>query len=783
MGGDLADTPVAGRIEPERAGPADDSRGVRLGGRVGPYRTVELLGRGGMGAVYLAVREDDFEKRVALKVIKRGMDTDEIIRRFENERQILAQLEHPYIARLLDGGTTEDGLPYFVMEYVEGEPIDGYCDSRKLPVKARLQLFLEVCSALHASHQRLVVHRDLKPGNILIAADGTPRLLDFGIAKLLDTEAYPRDEPSSRGPEPMTPEWASPEQFLDTPITTASDVYSCGVLLFYLLSGRRPYRVAGRGTIEIFKAICDEEPARLSAVVLDELEGPLEVRPKDEVIRRTAEEVAADRGTTPRGLQRRLHGDLESIVAKALRKEPPQRYGSIESLAADVRRHLGGLPVQARAGSFAYTATRFVRRHRGALAAGLAILLLAAFFTLAMIAQLRETRRALERAETVSEFLEDLFEAPDPDRSKGREVTALEILDAGKARIAEYRERDPMLYGRLVTTMADVYRKLGVLEEARPLLEDAIEVMRRELGRKDHPELAIAVNDLAVVVFQEADYERAAVLLREALDMKVRLYGEEAPDTVTTMNNLAAVSKAQGDLETAKRLHRRCLKLLQNLHPPDPEALAVTLANLGVLLLDEQQYREAEQYFRQALDRRRALYESDHTNLAKVHHNLGVALDGRGELEEAEEHYREALRIRRRLLDEGHPSIASTRAGLASVLVATGRHAEAEILARQALETLEAQSPDLWRAAYAQTVLGSALDGQGKHPEAEAMLTAGYSRLVEIRPPCDRYVFGAQQRLAELYRNWRKPEESVRFERLADGCRRQLAQGKNAASR
>ncbi len=769
--GDFVETPVAGLVTD-----TEDTRRVESGQRIGPYRIIKLLGRGGMGAVYLAVREDDFEKRVALKVIKRGMDSDEIIRRFENERQILAELEHPNVARLLDGGTTDDGLPYFVMEYVEGEPIDQYCDSRKLSIRARLEIFLKVCSALHASHQNLVVHRDLKPGNILIAADGTPKLLDFGIAKLLDTESFDREDPTSRGPRPMTPEWASPEQFFEGPITTASDVYTCGVLLFYLLSGHKPYRVDGRGTLEIFRAICDDEPTRPSAVVFDYLKVR---RSEGTEIRLPPEEVAAARGTHPRSLHRRLRGDLDSIVSKALRKEPKQRYDSIERFAEDIRRHLAGLPVAARSGTFAYTASRFVRRHRGALGAGLAMIFLIAFFTIAMVAQLRETRRALERAETVSGFLEDLFEAPDPDRAKGKEVTAKEILDAGKIKIRDYRDRDPLLYGNLVTTMADVYQKLGILDEARPLLEDAVAVLRQDLGRKDHSMLAIAVNDLAAVVFQEGDYDRSAVLFREALDMKIRLYGEGASDTVNTMNNLATVLRIQGDLEASEQLHLRGFELLQDLDPPQPEAVAGVLSTLGTLMLDKQDYHEAERRLRQALERHRALYGSDHTDTSTVYHNLGIALEGRGELEDAEKHYREALRIREHLLAEGHSSIASTRAGLASVLVAVGRHEEAEELARKAFDTLRGPSPDHWRTAYAQTVLGSALAGQSEFPEAEAMLLAGHQRLVAIKRPCDRYVLGAQQRLIDLYRGWEQLEDARRFGELVDDCRRQIGR-KNA---
>ncbi|HYP53163.1 MAG TPA: serine/threonine-protein kinase, partial [Pyrinomonadaceae bacterium] len=319
------------------------------GRRIGAYQVVREIGRGGMGAVYLAVRADDeFQRRVAIKLVKRGMDTDFILRRFRNERQILANFDHPNIARLFDGGTTDDGLPYFVMEYIEGRPVTLYCDEQQLSVQERLRLFRQVCSAVEYAHQMRVVHRDIKPGNILVTAAGTPKLLDFGIAKILNPELVGNTlDPTSVAHRLMTPEYASPEQVRGLPATAASDIYSLGVLLYELLSGHRPYRLRGLLPHEMARIICEEDPERPSAAVgrVEELFGPEDDGSPNIII--TPETVGTNRGTTADALRHELAGDLDNIVMKAVNKEPSRRYSSVEALSEDIWRHLEGVPVSA----------------------------------------------------------------------------------------------------------------------------------------------------------------------------------------------------------------------------------------------------------------------------------------------------------------------------------------------------------------------------------------------------------------------------------------------------
>src|SRR5581483_2152350 len=336
------------------------------GRRIGQYQIVREIGHGGMGAVYLAERAEEYREKVALKIVKRGMDTDFVLRRFRHERQILASLHHPNIAHLLDGGSTEDGLPYFVMEYIEGEPIDQYCDHHNLPVIERLKLFRTVCAAVYYAHQNLVIHRDIKPGNILITADGTPKLLDFGIAKILNPEISQTVEKTATMMRLMTPEYASPEQVRGEPVTTASDVYSLGVVLYELLTGHKPYRIASILPSDIERVICEQEPTRPSTAISRVEE---RMTYDGESVRVTPEAVSRTREGQPEKLQRRLRGDLDNIVLMALRKEPGRRYASVEHFSEDVRRHLEGLPVTARRDTMGYRAGKFVRRHKAGVAA------------------------------------------------------------------------------------------------------------------------------------------------------------------------------------------------------------------------------------------------------------------------------------------------------------------------------------------------------------------------------------------------------------------------------
>ena len=446
--------------------------------RIGPYRLVRRIGRGGMGTVYLAIRDDEaFQRRVAVKVLKRGMDSDAIVRRFRTERQILAGLSHPNIAALLDGGTTPDGLPYLAMEYIEGQPIGDFCESGHLDTSARLRLFRDVCSAVQYAHQNLVIHRDIKPQNVLVTGDGTPKLLDFGIAKLLNPELGGETiAPTVAGVQMMTPEYASPEQVLGQPVTTATDVYSLGVLLYELLTGRRPYYLASRTPADIARIVCESVPVRPSTAVT-----AISDTTQDDLVTGAYPDAAPPRAVTGQAtesaavqrLRRRLSGDLDNIVLKALSKEPARRYASVDQLSEDLRRHLEGLPVIARADTLRYRASKFVRRNRAAVVAVVAtfVALVAGVVGVGWQARVARAERlqAEKRFDDVRRLANSfLFEVHDAIRDLPGSTPARKLLVANGLEYLDKLSRETSGRADLRRELGGAYVKVGDVQ-GRPL--------------------------------------------------------------------------------------------------------------------------------------------------------------------------------------------------------------------------------------------------------------------------------------------------------------------------
>ncbi|MGH2609391.1 MAG: serine/threonine-protein kinase, partial [Tepidiformaceae bacterium] len=435
--------------------------GLKPGDRIDRYAILRLLGRGGMGRVYLAERADaQYEKQVAIKVVPPGLDTEEILKRFRRERQILANLEHPNIASLLDGGTTSDGRPYLVLEYVEGEPIHRYCDRGRVPIDGRLRLFRTVCAAVQYAHQNLVVHRDLKPSNILVTAAGVPKLLDFGIAKILESGDDSGSTTATRtGLRPMSPEYASPEQVRGGAITTATDVYSLGLVLYELLTGRRAQALESLSLAELERAVLEREPERPSIAV-----GRSQAHARS-AARATAEAVAAARASSPEGLRRKLIGDLDTIVMNALQKEAERRYTSVEALSQDIQRHLDGFPVRAHPETLSYRTAKFVRRHTVGVAAGALLTLTLAAGMTGILWQARRAaqerdraRTEAQKAETIAGFLTDLFRASDPNAALGDTVSVQFILERGHSRISTTLKDQPEVRATMLTVLGSVYR-------------------------------------------------------------------------------------------------------------------------------------------------------------------------------------------------------------------------------------------------------------------------------------------------------------------------------------
>lgn len=739
--------------------------------RVGPYRILREIGRGGMGEVYLAEREGEgFRQRVALKLVRTGMDSEEVRRRFLVERRALARLSHPKIARFLDGGVEKEGRPYFVMEYVEGLPLDRYCDEHGLGVRERLLLFAAVCETVQYAHQNLVVHRDLKPGNILVTADGRPKLLDFGVAKLL--EEVPGGPSLTRtGRLPMTPEYASPEQVRGESVTTASDVYSLGVVLYELLTGHRPYRIAGPLPREIERAVCEVEPEPPSTAVGRVEEAQTR---EGETIRVTPETVSRVRGTDPHGLRRRLRGDLDTIVLKALRKEPERRYTSTAELSADIERHLSGLPVRARPDTLGYRASKFLRRHRVGVAATVLLLLsllAGGAATLwqasraraeARLAALERDRARLEsaKAEEVSTFLLDLFRVADPSQSRGQTITAREVLDRGADRIEEEMAGQPELQAILMAVMGRVYGSLGLYPSAQRLLESAL-ARQRELHGDRHSEVAATLASLGSVLEEQSDYAAAERLYREALATRRSLYGDEHPDVAESLFHLGRFLSEQQDYDAARALLEKALEIRRRLLGETHPDVGATLYEIALVVDRTGDHETARRLFQEAVAVPRDAPAEPNPAAAQQFADAARVFHFRREYEAAEPLYREALAMRRRLYREAHPDLAASLNDLARLLRDVGDYEAAEPLARRALAMWRELFPtDNRDVGISLVVLAKLLQEKGELPEAEALQREALAMGLRLVGRDHRSVIGARRSLADILVRTGKLEEA-----------------------
>jgi serine/threonine-protein kinase len=630
-----------------------ESAGTYEGRRIGAYRIVREIGRGGMARVYLAERADGaFQQRVALKLLRSNLDSEIDQSRFRIERQILASLNHPNIARLLDGGVTDDGLPYLVLEYVEGLPIDLYCDEHASSVPERLAIFATVARATQSAHNSLVVHRDLKPSNILVAADGTVKLLDFGLAKLLEPDATMQPLATRAEHRWMTPEYAAPEQIRGDPVTTFTDVYQLGVVLYELLAGELPFAASARSTHELETAILNEDP-------------PL-----------------------PSTKKPALRGDLDAIVMKALCKEPQRRYASPTALVDDLTRYQEGRPVIARRASAAYRVRKFVRRHKVAvLIAMLAIASLgAAAFRERSLRARAETEARKSRA--VEDYLVRVFDVADPyapPDGRGAELTARSILDRGAARIDSVLVGQADVQAELRQVIGRVYNNLGLFDRAVPMLRRSLE-QRRALYGARHPLVAQTLDDLGEALMKQDKLTEAEAKLREALEQRRALFADRNAATAESIDHLAEVLVERDQLDAAEPLYREALVARSALFGDQDALTAQSLNHLGLLLWRKGKYDEAEPLYRQALAIQEKRLGPDHPETAETVHNLAQTQYSRGKLDESEALFRRALAAKRKTLGKAHPSVTVNMNNLA-VLLARGKGelVESEALAREAL--------------------------------------------------------------------------------------------------
>jgi len=647
--------------------------GLPQGTRVGPYRIERLIGRGGMGNVYLAERADGtFTKQVALKLIRRGMDTDEVLARFRRERQLLAGLDHPNIARLLDGGASDDGRPYLVMELVEGEPITRYADRLALSVEQRLDLFAQVAKAVQAAHQRLIVHRDLKPSNILVTTEGQVKLLDFGVARLIAPETAAEDPLTRAGLRLVTPEYAAPEQLRGEPVTTSADVYSLGVVLFELLVGRRPAVSEDRGLVK--------QP--------DEITIPTRQPRGSELV----DEVAGrKRSSTQARLGRRLRGDLDTILLTALHEDTARRYPSVEAFLDDIQRHLRTLPINARRDSVGYRSRRFVRRHRFAVGATVCFIGLLLVALAAVALQQRETAVQRDRAELelaqkmeVTAFLTELFGSSAPEQAQGDTLTSFDLLARGAARLETDLADQPVVQGHLLHILSTVNSRMGDANAALALAERALEVRTGAFG-SSHPDVAESVNQLASVLMDMGRYDEASAWYTEALEMRLDLFGPGHPMVAESMLNLGLILTYRGSYVEAEPLLRQVVAIDRNRHGDMHADVATALNNLAILLYYQGKYGEAEAALAEALGIRRVVYGAMHPRVAITGNNLAAVRREMGDLEGAEALLEESLSITRHSGGNEHPDLVGTRSNLARVIAQRGRPAEAEQHLKEAI--------------------------------------------------------------------------------------------------
>jgi len=692
-----------------------------MGDRIGPYRVLRTLGAGGMGEVYLAERADaEFEQQVAIKVVHGGALGTGMHSRLKLERQILAQLDHPNIAHLMDGGALPDGRAYIVMEYVDGVAIDAYCDSNRLDVAARLKLFQMVCAAVHYAHQNLIVHRDLKPSNILVTTAGVPKLLDFGIAKLLDERQAARHTLAMTQADVriMTPDHASPEQVTGQPITTSSDVYVLGVLLYKLLAGTGPFVIASVRLSEIERAICERDP-----------------RPPSQAVStndsQESRSIADARSTNPKRLVRTLGGDLDNIVLMAMRKEPERRYASAQQMASDIQRYLEGRPVIARRDTWSYRSSKFVRRHWLPVTAGVGAAIVVLAFAANTyrqslriaaerdrVAQQRErAEHERARAEEVSSFLVNLFKLSDPEENRGNQVTARELLDSGAKRLQTGLQDQPETRAALLSTVGSVYDSLGQYQDAVPLLDESLrlQAMSHDASRIE------TLLELGRARMHMGDLHGAEQPLQEALHLSQTDFGAKSLESGHSLWSLGMLRYQQGQLSQAKDLYSRGLSILQSSSAPLSDD-AVVLDDLAKVYTREQQWLLAKQTWEQALDIDRRVLGDDHPRVAYLLDNLAIAAQNMGEMNQAEGLYIDALRREERAYGDQHWETTVTKSNYGLLLQREGRLVEAEPLLRSVLDVrLSLLGADHYMVGYARVSLAMLLHDKGDLQGAESL--------------------------------------------------------------
>jgi serine/threonine protein kinase/lipopolysaccharide biosynthesis regulator YciM len=660
-----------------------------IGTQLGAYRITGVLGHGGMGTVYLARRADQqYEQKVAVKLVEQMAVHPQLRSRLRAERQILASLDHPDIARLVDGGETAEGVPYLIIEYIDGKPIDEYCDLHSLGVRERLQLLERVCAAVDYAHRNLIVHRDLKPGNILVTADGHPKLLDFGIAKLLHPDPATQTVAVTRMQDRLlTPEHAAPEQVLGRTITIAADIYTLGVLIYQLLCGRSPYALHDSTALGLERAICIEDPPRPSSLFRGGRAGALaEAGGFDRA------GIAARRGVSVEKLRRLLSGDIDEIILKAMRKEPRDRYETAAQLAEDIRRHLQGEPVVARQGSRRYRAAKFVRRNAMSMSLVATIFLALTGFAgmtwlqkLQLAEQIDIAEEQRRTAQQVSAFLVDTFGAADPFVAQGREMTADELLERGAANIQGKLSEQSEVRAQMLESIGFVFQRQNKFKKAVPLLEQALTI-RRQTEIPPGERVALSLFNLAEALKGDGNYASAEGYYQQALVLTKAVFGARDQRVAMVTISMARLAQLQARPEVAQELLEDAIEIYQESLGPNHKEVGIAYADLASIMLWKDELAAAERHEREALRILQASVSRTDPDYATALGALGLILVKRGELDDAEKLLTESLDLHRTIFGAEHPRLAGVLDSLGMLADRRGDYSKAIGWAEGALE-------------------------------------------------------------------------------------------------
>ena len=752
----------------ERAADSLRDAGHTMPERIGPYRILGVLGAGGMGLVYRAEQMAPLRREVAIKLVRGGLRGEDARLRFEAERQTLAAMNHPGIARIFDAGSTDDGLPWFAMELVPGVPITAFCDGQRLDIDARCGLLAEVCGAVQHAHVNGIIHRDLKPTNILVSlVDGRaqPRIIDFGIAKAVEAAAGAETMHTELGTVVGTLEYMRPEQAAGgrAPVDTRSDVYSLGVILYELVSGALPFdsdRLRQAGAIDAQRLIRDTDP-------------PTPARRYMTTAERGA--IAQIRDTDPRSLQRKLGGDLGWIIMKALEKDPARRYQSASALAADLDHVVRSEPVEAGPPSRRYRAARFVRRHRTVVvAAGLVFLALVAGIAVATTG-LVSARRAQARAENegrratmIKDFLTGMLSRARPENSRGREVTVREVVDSMATEVERNRTfaDDPLVRGELLHAIGETYRTLDQCERAVPLFKEALALKRSAPGDNSRSTL-VTLNKLSQCQAATGDLRGAIETQKDVLTLAEKALGKTSTDYVDWLANLGSMYADVGDFTHAERIMRDVLAIDRSTRASDKEALPFSLNNLATILVDEGKYAEAVSIHEESIALRRRYFGEPSAEVAVALANYARALSGAGRLAQADTAAHGALAMSMTVFGPNHQRTATARLRLAEVMLRGGRPGEAEPLLRDAIATYRGINERSWRVGDSRARLGEALLAKGLKVEGIHELEAGWEIYTATNSPSAPRSREIAQMIAAYYDGAAKPAEAERWHRRA----------------